>query len=248
MLKTFILALALLFVSTGTADAGYLWKGDIVHVRNLCSDKASLMELTEAYLVSASDGDATWTALKDTGRCSKIPELREYVLGERHGWWTLPSGLSVEAWEIFRDGTILWAGFVRNSGDHATPYKPEEKESSGSALKVGFLWKGDTVLVKSVCFTQNLIMSLANLYVTEPYKRGKAALMRAEDLGLCFRADKKIQVRLGNLLGRWYMFDHDDVLEVWEVVDKVGDIMYAMSSSNLGPHKTPYVLSTGRDI
>ncbi len=128
MLKTLVLALALVFVSTGAADAGYLWKGDTATRTYPCNDRDGLVSMTEAYVRSMEEGKAAYQALAESGGCILLPSPVGVILGERLGWWTLSNGLEVEVWETYRGGELFWGGYARDFGDHVTPYKPGDPD------------------------------------------------------------------------------------------------------------------------
>ena len=111
------------------------------------------------------------------------------------------------------------------------------------AADAGYLWKGDTVVVRRACHTSNMATSLADLYATGPTARANAAWKRAVELDLCVEMDRGMIGNLGKLLGRWAVFDTGKVMEVWGVVDAVGYVMYAMFNKDGGGlHETPYEL------
>ena len=103
----------------------------------------------------------------------------------------------------------------------------------------GYMWKGDGVTVRNVCYTSDMTTGLADIYAAEGAAAGNVAWLEAVELGLCAKLEEKMHANLGDMLGVWRIVG-DPGLEAWEVVYLDGRVVYAVFRLGLGRRQTPY--------
>ncbi len=111
----------LVLESVTDTTTNYLWKGDVVETGSACGDMDVVSSMAKIYIQSMDGGNEAWDEAVEAGQCHKFRPLREFVLGDMVGTWTLANDRIVEAWEIIDGNLKLYAIFTKDSGLHNEP-------------------------------------------------------------------------------------------------------------------------------